>query len=65
MDQMECLRQELRQLITRNRIGDNSTARIVRRQNSSNHGNQGIAVHFFPVGQNGTHAVDIGIENEA
>ena len=65
MDQMEFILEERRQFVGCDRVGDDSAAGIIRRQDGGHHGDEGVAVDFFPIGQDGAHAVHVGVENEA
>ena len=65
MDEMKLILQKGRQLIRRDRVRDDGAARIVRSQDGRHHGDEGVAVDGFTIGQDGAHAVYVRIEDEA
>ena len=63
--QAELTLQELGELVARDRVRDDRAARIVRREDGGHHGDQGIAADLLAVLEDGAHAVDIRVEDQA
>ena len=57
--------QELGELVARDGVRDDRAARIVRREDGGHHGNQSIAADLLAVLEDGAHAVDIRVEDQA
>ena len=63
--QAELTLQELGELVARDRVRDDRATRIVRREDGGHHGDQGIAADLLAVLEDGAHAVDIRVEDQA
>ena len=62
---MEVILEEVVQAVGGDGVGDDGGAGGFGREDGGHHGDEGVAAHVRAVGEDGAHAVDVGVKDEA